>query len=61
VRGKLRDPRYIERIEELARFLLQRAERLGGTATELRPAPLFVLPNGRTVYLAKPAGDMREA
>lgn len=60
-RGKVRDPRYVERVEELARLLLQRAEGLGGSAIELRPTPLSVLPNGRTVYLAKPAGDMREA
>jgi hypothetical protein len=61
VRGKVRDPRYVERVEELARFLLQRAQRLGDTAIELRPSPLTVPANGRTVYLAKPAGDMRAA
>lgn len=60
VRGKARDPRYVERVEELARFLLQRAERLGGPIELSATAP-SVPPNGRTVYLAKPADDMREA
>jgi hypothetical protein len=60
VRGKVRDPRYLERVEELARFLLQRAERLGGPI-EVRTTAPSVAPNGRTVYLAKPADDMREA
>jgi hypothetical protein len=60
VRGKVRDPRYVERVEELARFLLQRAARLGGPI-EVRSSAPSVAPNGRTVYLAKPADDMREA
>ena len=60
VRGRARDPRYVERVEELARFLLQRAERLGGPIEVHTTAP-SVAPNGRTVYLAKPADDMREA
>jgi hypothetical protein len=60
VRGKVRDPRYVERVEELAKFLLQRGARLGGPI-EVRSTAPSVAPNGRTVYLAKPADDMREA
>src|SRR5262245_61281510 len=60
VRGKVQDPRYVERVEELARSLLQRAEQFGGPI-DVPPPPPSVAPNGRTVYLAKPADDMREA
>jgi TIR domain len=67
VRGRIRDPRYEERVGELARFLWQAAARLEtpGATPQLdrRKGPSFAPPggHGRTIYLAKPAADMRLA
>src|SRR5262249_8714816 len=74
-RGRIRDPRFETRIEQLSAYLGRKAERLAGGRTEPQPppqaplSPLIGVPvdvkpqtqtNGRTLYLAKPADDMRE-
>jgi hypothetical protein len=66
-RGKARDPRYYDVIEELAGVLWRMAERRGAKPGEkirapqnpVRPPP--PAPNGRTIYVAKPATDMQTA
>jgi hypothetical protein len=64
-RGKVCDPRYYDQVEQLAAYLWRRAERVDARPNEgirhpqgLKP-PELSPPNGRTVYLAKPASDMR--
>jgi hypothetical protein len=56
--------RFYDQRDELAGFLQQRVERIaeGAPAAPAPPqtAPI-VTPNGRTVFLAKPASDMKEA
>lgn len=62
-KGKDPDPRYYDRVEELARDLWHKAERLknkGALREPIAAAPA-VSPNGRTIFLAKPASDMYEA
>jgi hypothetical protein len=76
-RGRIRDPRFETRMEQLAAYLWRKAERFaGGKAEPPQPAQPASLPpaasmdvapqpkpasaNGRTIYLAKPADDMRE-
>jgi hypothetical protein len=62
VRGKVRDSRYYDLVEELARFLCRRWERAGGLSgpgPEPEP-PSVSYKNGRTVFVAKPAIDMRD-
>lgn len=68
-RGRIRDPRFETRMEELAAYLWRKAERLGGGKIEPPPPgpdigsarpPKPVPANSRVVYLAKPADDMRE-
>lgn len=63
--GKCRDPRYFDRVEELASYLWRMAERMrvksGGAHREPSAPPPSVLPNCRTIFLAEPASDMREA
>jgi hypothetical protein len=75
-RGRIRDPRFETRMEQLAAYLWRKAERLsGGKAEPQATAPVTPPPpaateapapakpgvaNGRTIYLAKPADDMRE-
>ena len=68
--GRIRDRRYEDRIEELAGILWRKANRKR-PPTEIKstfahpasdPPPLPpVRPNGRTVFVAKPADDMYEA
>jgi hypothetical protein len=62
-RGKCADPFYAE-VDELASDLQKRALRLAaGAPAAPAPAPVapIVVPNGRTVFLSKPAGDMKAA
>ncbi len=61
-RGEVRDhPRYVDRVEELGRFLCVVGRSFSaGPATRCLGSPR-VPPNGRTIYVATPAGDMREA
>lgn len=66
-RGRARDPRYYDVIEELAGVLWRMAERRGAKPGEKMriPQDLVRVPvpehNGRTVYVAKPASDMQAA
>ena len=71
--GRIRDPRYEDRIEELAGILWRKANRnrertstnieqpLPTPRPEPRPPLPAVRPNGRTIFVAKPADDMYEA
>lgn len=62
-RGKTVDQFY-ERRDRLAIFLQKRIDLIasgGALGTLLAKQQPIVLPNGRTVYLSKPASDMREA
>jgi hypothetical protein len=66
-RGRARDPRYYDVVEELAGVLWRRAEREGAKPGEKIRAPKDPVrppapePNGRTIYVAKPAADMQVA
>lgn len=64
-RGGVCDPRYYARIRELARYLWNAAGRLdspGPPPTTPKPAAAPpAIDKGRTIYLAKPAPDMRLA
>jgi hypothetical protein len=66
-RGKARDRRYYDQIEELGGVLWRRAERVGARPGEQIRAPLDPVrppppaPNGRTIYVARPATDMQSA
>jgi hypothetical protein len=51
-RGKVQDRRYFDQVVKLGAFLWQMAERVGSKDTGVSYG---------TVYLAKPASDMREA
>jgi len=61
-RGRIVDPRYEKRLDALARFVWRAAARIEGTDREppekLMPRENSVVTNGRTIYLAKAAGDM---
>ncbi len=62
-RGKCSDPFFTE-VDELACDLQKRASRLavGDPASPApRPVAPIVVPNGRTVFLSKPASDMKAA
>jgi hypothetical protein len=62
-RGKAVDQFY-DRRDRLATFLQKRVELIaagGATGTALPPQQPIAVPNGRTVYLSKPASDMKEA
>jgi hypothetical protein len=64
--GERRDPRYVDRIEELAAHLCREAARygLGDPAppdSPIEASSLKSFTNNRTIYLAKPASDMIEA
>lgn len=52
-RGSDQDDRFWKRLEELAGYLLRRPTSL--------PAPTPTTKSGRTIFLAKPASDMRSA
>lgn len=67
-RGRVVDPRYETRLLELARFLWRAAMRLetpraepASWSTASAMSRLRIGAKGKTVYLAKPAGDMRLA
>ncbi len=66
-RGRVRDRRYEERVGELARFLWQAWVRFETPGVTLEPerhkGPSLTPPgsHGRTIYLTKPAADMRLA
>jgi hypothetical protein len=62
-RGKANN-RFYDQRDALAVYLQKRVERVAdgaGTGTTLAPDRPIAAPNGRTVYLAKPASDMKEA
>jgi hypothetical protein len=61
-RGQVVDPRFFDRCDDLAGFLQQRVDCIaeGAGNCSAGPAPI-VIPNGRTIYLAKPAADMEGA
>jgi hypothetical protein len=75
-RGRIRDPRFETLMEQLAAYLWRKAERLSGGKPEPAPPPPLPSPaapfigapaapkpapvNARSIYLAKPADDMRE-
>ena len=75
-RGRIRDPRFETRMEQLAHYLWRKAERLAGDRSEPPQPPQLPVPpsgmggiaaqakatpvNGRVIFLAKPADDMRE-
>ena len=63
--GKYQDPRYFDRVAELAAYLWHKAEcicvKCGAASHEPIARSASVPPNGRTIFLAKPASDMYEA
>ncbi|HXZ17929.1 MAG TPA: toll/interleukin-1 receptor domain-containing protein [Roseiarcus sp.] len=62
--GKICNDRFLEVRNDLATHLLKRVQLIaagGGTGTSLPPDIKIAAPNGRTVYLAKPAVDMEQA
>lgn len=63
-RGDACDDRFYDRRDDLAAFLQRRVDRIAegaGTGTVAAPGQPIASPNGRTVYLAKPAADMEGA
>jgi TIR domain len=63
-RGDVSDPRFYDRRDDLAVFLQKRVEHIAegaGTGSTAATTAPIVTPNGRTIYLAKPAGDMEAA
>jgi hypothetical protein len=63
-RGDVCDPRFYDRRDDLAVFLQKRIDRIAegaGTSVAAAAAQPIALPNGRTIYLAKPAVDMEAA
>jgi hypothetical protein len=58
-RGTVRDPRYLERVRELARYLWIQSAKLSNISLTVEPAPRST--GSRTVFLAKPAADMRQS
>jgi TIR domain len=62
-RGKASN-RFYDRLDDLATCLQGRVDRIAACATSATTSPPqqpIVAPNGRVVYLAKPASDMKEA
>jgi hypothetical protein len=59
-RGAVCDPRFYDRLDDLALSLQKRVERIATGGVAPAAEPLFS-PNGRTIYLAKPAPDMKAA
>ncbi len=64
-RGEIRDPRYQVQIEALGKYLWRKAQRVteeadAGDKIALPVEEAAVQPNGRTIYVAKPAEDMRK-
>ena len=63
-RGEACDERFYDRLDTMATFLQRRVDRIAegaGTGAVVLPGQLIASPNGRTVYLAKPAVDMEGA
>jgi hypothetical protein len=68
-RGEIRDPMYPDRVRELSSYLWRTAARMTAAPGQRppspkerpRPAAVVTPSNGRSVYLAKPAKDMRDA
>jgi hypothetical protein len=63
-RGEVRDNRFYDRRDGLAVILQKRLDLIakgGATGTAMMPARPICNPNGRTIYLAKPAFDMEAA
>jgi len=63
-RGSACDDRFYDRRDELAAFLQRRVDRIaegGGTGVAAAVGQAIAPPNGRTIYLAKPAVDMEAA
>ena len=63
-RGRILDPRFETRTDELARYVWQKAARLAGSNCEpptKKDRMAHHHSTGRTVYLAKPASDMQLA
>ena len=63
-RGEACDERFYDRLDTMATFLQRRVDRIAegaGTGAVVRPGQPIASPNGRTVYLAKPAVDMEGA
>lgn len=64
IRGEVKDSRYYDRHDALAVILQKRVDliaRGAPTGTTLPPIQAICPPNGRTIYLAKPARDMEAA
>ncbi|MGH6919894.1 MAG: toll/interleukin-1 receptor domain-containing protein, partial [Geminicoccaceae bacterium] len=59
VRGKIVDPRYLDRLRELARDVWNKAQQEPHPDPNGRPGS--VDPTGRSVFLAKPGPDMIQA
>jgi TIR domain len=63
-RGDACDDRFYDRRDDLAAFLQRRVDRIAagaGTGAVAVPGQPIASPNGRTIYLAKPAADMEGA
>ncbi len=63
-RGKCDERFYYKEVDALATDLQQRVSRIQAGAAAAPPRPLaapIVAPNGRTVFLSKPASDMKAA
>ncbi len=62
-RGEVQDRRYWDVLKDLAHTLGLRSERFGATPRAARTRTVLAAPrsNGRVVYVAKPANDMRRA
>lgn len=66
-RGRMLDPRYETQVAELSRYLWRTAARLDSPGSEPHlpaaalPASSRAAEKGRTIFLAKPAADMRLA
>jgi hypothetical protein len=61
--GKPTSPFY-DVVEQIARFIERRVGELGSTVPAKSaevPAAIVTAPNGRTIFVAQPAGDMEEA
>lgn len=59
-RGKATDDRYYQELEKLAGFLTRRTKQMSARGGGEKPDPVAA-PSGKTVFLAKPAADMRAA
>ena len=61
-RGEVVDQRFFDRCDDLAAFLQRRIDHIAeGAGDGSAPPSPIVAPNGRTIYLAKPAADMESA